>query len=144
MNSSHGFTKSGVEKISESIRAYSYLVLTSQAAARRHGNLGDTAPALAAQRIFYDNLGDVINKVVSLEDDIGRYESTLKYARSTSDYSVGKALYMLPSDMLLKPLNQVIEGYNDKIVINTSGFELGKQKAPKASPQRQTAPRPKR
>ena len=34
---------------------------------------------------------------------------------------------MLPSDMLLKPLNQVIEGYNDKIVVNTSGFELGKQ-----------------
>ena len=124
-NSSHGFTKAGLEKISESIRAYSYLVLTSQAAAR-HGILGDTAPALAAQRIFYDNLEDVINKVVSLEDDIGRYQSTLKYARSTSDYSVGKGLYMLPSDMLLKPLNQVIEGYNDKIVINTSGFELGK------------------
>ena len=54
---------------------------------------------------------------------------------------------MLPSDMLLKPLNQVIEGYNDKIVIKNSGFELGKQKAPKASPQRQiaeTTPRPKR
>ena len=124
-NSSHGFTKAGLEKISESIRAYSYLVLTSQAAAR-HGILGDTAPALAAQRIFYDNLEDVINKVVSLEDDIGRYQSTLKYARSTSDYSVGKGLYMLPSDMLLKPLNQVIEGYNDKIVVNTSGFELGR------------------
>ena len=131
INSSHGFTKAGLEKISESIRAYSYLVLTSQAAAR-HGILGDTAPALAAQRIFYDNLEDVINKVVSLEDDIGRYQSTLKYARSTmSDYSVGKGLYMLPSDMLLKPLNQVIEGYNDKIVVNTSGFELGKQSVKK-------------
>ena len=130
INSSHGFTKAGLEKISESIRAYSYLVLTSQAAAR-HGILGDTAPALAAQRIFYDNLEDVINKVVSLEDDIGRYQSTLKYARSRSDYSVGKGLYMLPSDMLLKPLNQVIEGYNDKIVVNTSGFELGKQSVKK-------------
>ena len=132
-SSSHGFTKSGVEKISESIRAYSYLVLTSQATVR-HGILGDTAPALAAQRIFYDNLEDVINKVVSLEDDIGRYQSTLKYARSTSDYSVGKGLYMLPSDLLLKPLNQVIEGYNDKIVVNTSGFELGKQHDRKAEP----------
>jgi len=28
--------------------------------------------------------------------------------------------------MLLKPLNQVIEGYNEKIVVNTSGHELGK------------------
>ena len=129
INSSHGFTKSALEKISESIRAYSYLVLTSQAAAR-HGIIGDTAPALAAQRIFYDNLEDVINKVVSLEDDIGRYQSTLKYARSTLDYSVGKGLYMLPSDLLLKPLNQVIEGWNDDLVVNTSGFELGKQHKP--------------
>ena len=129
MNSSHGFTKYGLEKISESIRAYSYLILTSQASAR-HGILGDTAQSLAAQRIFYDNLEDVINKVVSLEDDIGRYQSTLKYARSTLDYSVGRGLYMLSSDMLLKPLNQVIEGFNDKIVVNTSGFELGKQSKP--------------
>ena len=142
MNSSHGFTKSGVEKISESIRAYSYLVLTSQAAAR-HGILGDTAPALAAQRIFYDNLEDVINKVVSLEDDIGRYQSTLKYARSSmSDYSVGKGLYMLPSDLLLKPLNQVIEGWNDKIVVNTSGFELGKQHDRKAEPSQHVKAKP--
>ena len=129
VNSSHGFTKYGLEKISESIRAYSYLVLTSQASAR-HGILGDTAQSLAAQRIFYDNLEDVINKVVSLEDDIGRYQNTLKYARSTLDYSVGRGMYMLPSDMLLKSLNQVIEGFNDKIVVNTSGFELGKQSKP--------------
>jgi len=40
---------------------------------------------------------------------------------------------MLPSDMLLKPLNQVIDGYNDKIVINTSGFNLGKAVLPKPS-----------
>ena len=70
MNSIHGFTEPGLKKISESIRAYSYLVLTSQAAAR-HGILGNTAQSLAAQRIFYDNLEDVINKAVSLEADIG-------------------------------------------------------------------------
>ena len=129
MNNSHGFTKYGLEKISESIRAYSYLVLTSQAAAR-HGILDTTAQSLAAQRIFYDNLEDVINEAVSLKADIARYQSALKYARSTLDYSVGGSLYMLPSDMLLKPLNQVIDGYNDKIVVNTSGFELGKQGKP--------------
>ena len=37
---------------------------------------------------------------------------------------------MLPSDLLLKPLNQVIDGFNNKIVVNTSGFELGKQRKP--------------
>ena len=122
---SHGFTKAGIEKISESIRAYTYLVLTSQAGAR-HGILGSDAEAIVAQRLFHDNLEDVINKTVSLQDDVTRYQNTLKYARSSLDYSVGKGLYMLPSDMLLKPLNQVIEGYNDKIVINEKSFELGK------------------
>jgi len=125
MNSSNGFTKHGLEKISDSVRAYSYLVLTSQSAAR-HAILGENAQAIAAQRLFYDNLEDVINKQVSLEDDIAKYQSVLKYARSSLDYSVGEGLYMLPSDMLLKPLNQVIDGYNDKIVVNTSGHALGK------------------
>ena len=67
---------------------------------------------------------DVIDKAVSLKNDIERYQRSLKYARSTLDYSIGKGLYMLPSDMLLKPLNQVIEGYNDMFVINTRGLEL--------------------
>ena len=134
-SSSHGFTKYGLEKISESIRAYSYLILSSQAAAR-HGILGITAQSLAAQRIFYDNLEDVVNKAVSLEVDIGRFQSTLKYASSRLDYSVGRGLYMLPSDMLLKSLNRVIEGYNDEIVMNVSGLELGKhvESAPKRAP----------
>ena len=129
---SQGFTKAGLEKISESIRAYTYLVLTSQAGAR-HGILGNDAEAIVAQRLFHDNLSDVINKSVSLQDDVSRYQNTLKYARSSLDYSVGKGLYMLPSDMLLKPLNQVIDGYNDKIVINKSGFNLGKAVLPKPS-----------
>ena len=37
---------------------------------------------------------------------------------------------MLPSDMLLKALNRVIEGYNDEIVVNASGLELGKHVEP--------------
>lgn len=38
---------------------------------------------------------------------------------------------MLLFDMLFKLLNIVIEGYNDKIVVNMSGFELGKVKVSK-------------
>jgi len=40
---------------------------------------------------------------------------------------------MLPSNMLLKPLNQVIDGYNDKIVVNTSGHALGKISLPEVA-----------
>ena len=128
MNESHGFTKIALEKISESIRAYTYLILTSQVAAR-HIIIGDTAPAISAQRIFYDNLNEVISKEVSIEVDIARYQKVLKYARSKLDYSVGSHLYMLPHDMILKPLNKVIEDYNAEIVINTSDI-LGFQAPP--------------
>ena len=116
--------KHGIEKIGDSIRAYVYLVLSSQQAAR-HGIIGDGAQAAAAQEIFVDNLEDVINKEVSLEDDIARFQNVLKYARSKLDYSVGRGLYMIPSNMLLKPLNQVIEGYNNKIFVNTGRAEQG-------------------
>ena len=60
---------------------------------------------------------------MSLESDIGRYQSTLKYARSKLDYLVGKGLYVLPLDMLLKPLNQVIDEYNDKSVVKDDGLK---------------------
>ena len=125
MNTSQGFTKQGLEKISESVRAYAYLVLTSQAAAR-HSIIGDSAPSITAQRIWYDNLNDVISKEVSISADISRYQNVLKYARSRLNYSVGSHLYMLPGNMILKPLDKVISGYNDEIQINTSnvlGFQ---------------------
>jgi len=51
MNNSHGFTKYGLEKISESIRAYSYLILTSQSSARQV-IIGKAAQSLAAQRLI--------------------------------------------------------------------------------------------
>ena len=108
MNSSCGFTKHGIEKIGNSIKVYMYLILSSRQAAR-HGIIWDGAQAAAAQEIFVDNLENVINREVSLEDDIAWFPNVLKYARSELDYSG----------------LQVIEGYNNKIVVNTGGAELG-------------------
>jgi len=73
-----------------------------------------------------------------LAEDISRYQSTLKYAQSKLDYSVGEGLYMVPSNMSLKSL--VIEGYNDKIIVNTTGHELGKITFPEVA-ERQPIPR---
>ena len=101
-----------LKKSAKVLEHYTYLILTSQYGAR-HGILGNGAEAIVAQRLFHDNLEDVINKTVSLQDDVSRYQDSLKYARSRLDYSVGESLYMLPSNMLLKPLNQVMEGYNE-------------------------------
>ena len=50
---SQGFTDVGLLRISESIRAYAYLILSSQASARS-AIVGNTASALTAQEAFLE------------------------------------------------------------------------------------------
>ena len=49
-----GFTDVGLLRISESVRSYAYLILSSQASARS-GIVGNTASALTAQSAFLNN-----------------------------------------------------------------------------------------
>ena len=51
LEKSEGFTDVGLLKISESVRAYAYLILSSQASARS-SIVGNTASALTAQSAF--------------------------------------------------------------------------------------------
>ena len=55
-----GFTDIGLLRISESVRAYAYLILSSQASARS-GIVGNTASALTAQSAFLNNFEDIVN-----------------------------------------------------------------------------------
>ena len=48
---SKGFTRKVIEKMSRSVRAYVYLVLTSQVQARS-SIVGNSAPAVNAQQVF--------------------------------------------------------------------------------------------
>ena len=98
---SQGFTDVGLLRISESVRAYAYLILSSQASARS-GIVGNTASGLTAQKAFLNNFENIVNRRVDIREDIKRYLDTLSYASSKVDYSVGENIYMLPSDMNLK------------------------------------------
>ena len=60
---SQGFTDVGLYRISESVRAYAYLILTSQASARS-GIIGNTASALTTQQAFLNNFENVLNRRV--------------------------------------------------------------------------------
>ena len=123
---SKGFTDVGLLKISESVRAYAYLILSSQASARS-GIVGNTASALTAQSAFLNNFEDIVNQRVHIREDIKRYQDTLSYTSSKVEYSVGEHLYMLPSDMKLKIKTGTV-GYNDKILVSDGKFILGKMK----------------
>ena len=126
-----GFTDIGLLKISESVRAYAYLILSSQASAMS-GIVGNTASALTAQSAFLNNFENVVNRRLDIREDIKRYQDTLSYASSKVDYSVGEHLYMLPSDMNLKIRSGTV-GYNNKILVSDGNFSLGKNKKVNAS-----------
>ena len=124
IEASDGFTDMGLYKILESIRAYAYLILSSQASARS-GIVGNTASALTAQSAFLNNFENVVNRRVDIREDIKGYQDTLSYASSKVDYSVGQNIYMLPSDMNLKIKTGIVR-YNNKILVSDEKFCLGK------------------
>ena len=78
---SDGFTDVGLYKISESVRAYAYLILSSHASARS-GIVGNTVSAATAQSAFLNNFENVVNQRVDISEDIKRYQDTLSYASS--------------------------------------------------------------
>ena len=121
-----GFTDVDLLRISESIRAYVYLILSSQASARS-SIVGNTASALTAQSAFLNKFENVVNQRVDIREDIKRYQDTLSYASSKVNYSVGENLYMLPSNMNLKIKTGTV-GYNNKILLSDGNFILGKMK----------------
>ena len=119
-----GFTDIGLLRISESVRAYAYLILSSQASARS-SIVGNSDSALTAQSAFLNNFENVVNRRVDISEDIKLYQDTLSYASSKVDYSVGENLFMLPSDMKLK-IRPGTVGYNNKILVSDGKFNLGK------------------
>ena len=121
---SMGFIDVGLLRISESVRAYAYLILSSQTSARS-GIVGNTASALTAQSAFLNNFENIVNRRVDIREDIKRYQDTLSYALSKVDYSVGKSIYMIPSDFKIR---SGTVGYNNKILVSDGNFSLGKKR----------------
>ena len=119
-----GFTDIGLYRISESVRAYAYLILSSQASARS-SIVGNTVSTLTAQSAFLNNFENVVNHRVNIQEDIKHYQDTLSYASSKVDYGIGENIYMLLSDMNLKIRSGTVR-YNDKILVSDEKFSLGK------------------
>ena len=116
-------TTLGLQKISETVRDYAYLILTSQTSTRGQ-IIGHEARNLDAQRVFLNTFEDVVARRVSIPEDIRRFQKTLQYARSKVDYVVAEYVYMLPSDMNLK-IGGNIRGYNNKILVSSPSFNIG-------------------
>ena len=121
---SEGFTDVGLYRISESVRAYAYLILSSEAS-ERSSIAGNMASALTAQSAFLNNFENIVNRRVNIQEDIKHYQDTFSYVFSKVDYSMGESIYMLPSDMNLNIRSGTV-GYNNKILLSDEKFSLGK------------------
>ena len=121
---SDAFTDVGLLTISESVRAYAYLILSSQASARS-STVANTASALTAKSAFLNNFENVVNHRVDIREDIKMHQGTLSYTSSKVDYSVGQNIYMFPSNMNLKIRSGTV-GYNNKILVSDGKFSLEK------------------
>ena len=119
---SEGLTTLGIQKLSESVRDYAYLILTSQTSTRGP-IVGHEARNLDAQRTFLNTFENIVNRRVNIPEDIRRFQKTLQYARSKVDYAIGEFIYMLPSDMNLRIGN--VRNYNNKILISSPSFKIG-------------------
>ena len=119
---SDGLTTLGIQKLSESVRDYAYLILTSQTSTRGP-IVGHEARNLDAQRTFLNTFENIVNRRVNIPEDIQRFQKTLQYARSKVDYAIGEFIYMLPSDMNLRIGN--VRNYNNKILISSPSFKIG-------------------
>ena len=119
---SDGLTMLGLQKLSESVRDYAYLILTSQTS-KRGQIVGIESRNLDAQQTFPNSFENIVNRRVNIPEDIRRFQKTLQYARSKVDYAIGEFIYMLPSDMNLRIGN--VRNYNNKILISSPSFKIG-------------------
>ena len=117
-----GLTTLGLQKLSETVRDYTYLILTSQTSTRGP-IIGHEVRNLDAQRTFLNTFENIVNRRVNIPEDIRRFQKTLQYARSKVDYMIGEFICMLPSNMNLR-IGKV-KNYNNKILISSPSFKIG-------------------
>ena len=122
---SKGFTREVIEKISRSVRAYIYLVLTSQVQTRS-SIVGNSAFAVDAWQVFKSTLKALINEEYYISADINRYQGVLEHALSKVYFSVGTDIYMLPSNLNLNIGKTA--GYSNKILVSNTDVKIGSNK----------------
>ena len=74
------------------MKAYAYLVLTSQVQARS-SILGNSSTVVDAQQVFKNTFKVLINEYYSIVIDIERYQGVLEHALSKVDFSIDRYLH---------------------------------------------------
>ena len=76
-----------------------------------------------AQKALKGMFKALINKDYSIGIDIERYHGVLEHALSKVDFSLGIAIYMVPSNLNLS-IGKT-KGYNSKILVSNTDMKIG-------------------
>ena len=118
LEKANGFTKAGIVRIDDSVRAYVYCILGSQARTR-----SSILSSLESHQYFVDLLEQNIKGMFSIPESINQYQNSITQTHSRINFAVGEGLYMIPTDMVLKV--GIIQNYNNNIVIANENVKLG-------------------
>ena len=107
--------------IDESVRLYTWLILTSQIASRSNINSPE------AKKVYMDNFENAINRSISTQEDIARFQHIITQARSKVDFPIAYGTYMMPSDMSI--VNGKTNQFNNEILISSKKVNIGSTNA---------------
>jgi hypothetical protein len=122
MPTSEGLTRQGLTKFSESIRLYARLLLGSQSQGRA-SIVGNEASNFTVHQIYLQELETLIKRPESIQNDINKFQSMLKYAQTPVNFVVMPKCYMIPSNMKLQIGK--IQNYNNNILIAPENASVG-------------------
>ena len=110
---SQGFTDTGLLRISESVKAYAYLILSLQTSAR-FSTIENTSSALTAQKAFLNNFKNVANCRVDIQKTSNGIKTPLVMLPAGSITAWGEGIYMLLSNMNLN-IRSGTAGYKNEV-----------------------------
>ena len=90
----------GPAKLSESVRVFSYLVLSAQMGARA-AITGDQSKNEVARIKFMEYFDNLVTRKENIIDDIRSFNEIIESTGVRSNYNVGEGVYFMPSDMIL-------------------------------------------
>ena len=118
------FTDVGLIRISESIKVYVYLILSSRASARSC-IIGNTTSALTAQKAFLNNFEDIVNRRVDIRRTLNVIKTLFVMHLAKFIIVWEKIFTLLPSDINTN-IRSGTAGHNNKILVSDEKFSLGK------------------
>ena len=118
---SNGLIKKGTELLNQSIEAYLYAILGSQARSRQ-SIVSSRASALETQKVFRQIVADSI-----INYDTTTWINNMNEAVSDTNVilntAISPTLWLIPSSLII--LKNPIEGYNNKLRVSTQDMVFG-------------------